>query len=298
LKNSLILGIVILLISILSISAIAQDIPKPKIKTITALGRGIAILNTNPANFKIVRIGVATVRVTLAGEETELKVGVLYLDGDRYVIKDIQTTNTTVSGNIYLNDTQVGSFSLSMTIKGEYEIWFGTLTVSGQTYNAYILGGARPIKAVEIGEKIKELCDAFPVRCREVGSAIGAGIERIKSFCEQNPSDARCVAVFREYCRFHLDDSRCREGLRGYCKYNSQAKQCEEFCEKYPSVCTTTVTSTTTTVATTTTLATTTTTTLAPTTTTQETTTTLPTTTTTEATTTTTTQETTTTTMV
>lgn len=247
----------ILLISILSISAIAQDIPKPKIKTIGVLGRGIAILNTNPANFKIVKIGVATVRVTLLGEETELRVGILYLDEDRYKIKDIQIGNTTASGNIYSNDTQVGSFSLSLTIRGEYEIWFGTLTVSGQTYNAYILEGVRPIKPVEIGEKIKELCENFPVRCKEVGLAIGNTIDKIKGFCNEHPSDARCVAVFREYCRFHLDDSRCREGLKGYCKYNSQAKQCEEFCEKYPSVCAaTTATSlptTTTSLATTTT---------------------------------------------
>jgi hypothetical protein len=256
---------------ILGFLVIAQSaLTKPKIKTIGVLGRGIAVSTTDPSNFKIVKAGVAIVRVTLAGEEMELKVGVLFLDGERYKLKDIQIGNKTASGNIYSNDTQVGNFNLSLVIKGDHEIWFGSLSVGGQNYNAYILEGEHLAKAEEVGEKVEDLCEKFPEKCTEIGRGVARQLcekitdkscrEKIREFCEENPNDARCISIFREYCRSHLEDARCREGLKGYCKVNPQAKQCEEFCEKHPSVCGTTTSTTTTTIATTTTQPTTTTT--------------------------------------
>jgi hypothetical protein len=245
--------------------AIAQTTVKPTIKTIGVLGRGIAVSNTDPSSFKLVKAGIATVRVTLLGEETELKVGVLFLDSERYKLKDIQVGNETASGKIYYNDTQVGSFSLSLAIKGDNEIWYGSLSVNGQSYNVYILEGERPIKAAEVREKIEDLCERFPAKCISIGRGVAAQLcekitdkscrEKIGEFCERYPNDARCVSVFREYCRSHLEDARCREGLKGYCKVNPQANQCEEFCQKYPNVCgkTTTTLETTTTQETTTT---------------------------------------------
>jgi len=225
---------------------IAQTIT-PKIKIIGVLGRGIAVSTADPTSFKIVKAGIATVRVVIMDEETELKVGVLFLDGDKYVLKDIQIGNETVSGNIYSNDTQVGSFNLSLVIRGEHEIWFGSLSVSGQNYNVYVLEGKRPVKPEEVGEKIEDLCEKFPEKCTAIGKGVGgypcekeidkSCREKIREYCEDHPNDARCVSVFREYCRSHLDDARCREGLMGYCKYNPTAKQCEEFCGKHLNVC-------------------------------------------------------------
>lgn len=249
-KNILIVCSIISLLMFSSI-VIAQELPK--IKTIVHLGKGIAISTTDSKDFRLLKVGIATVTTRSAGEESELRVGVLVLDDVRYKLKDIQVGNGTISGSVYLNDTSVGSFEASSIMKGDLEVWVGTLSISGASYNVYILEAPRPIKPRELGEHISETCKGNPERCKVAIKGIGPANcektpeepscrERIKNFCENNPKDQRCVALFRVYCMKHLDDARCREAVKEVCKENKDDERCrmmmlktsEIFCQKNP----------------------------------------------------------------
>lgn len=247
--------IIALIISITIVGGIviAQEKLRPRIKTIATLGKGIAISQTDPKDFKLVKAGIATVRLSLAGEGTELRVGILFLDNERYKLKNITISDGSVSGNVYLNETQVGSFEASSVMKGNLEVWVGTLTINEETWNIYVLEAPRKIKPIELGWKIADLCGTRPDRCKRLIKGIGPSYceitpensscrEKIKNWCEEYPTDQRCIALLRNYCRFHINDSRCRKTLREFCMNNTENEKCrffelkvtEKFCEKYP----------------------------------------------------------------
>jgi len=230
-----------------------------RIKTLGILGKGIAISTTDPEDFKLLKIGVGTVTVELLGEETDLTIGVLFLDDDKFKLKNVEMGNDTASGKVFSDDEEVGSFSVSLTIKNEQEIWHGTLTVNDEDYNIYILEAERQIKPLEFATKVKNLCDEHPEKCSDIAKGIGNRYcekvtdkscrEKIEEFCGEHPDDRRCMAVFRFFCKGNLDDTRCRKELKQFCAENPDDESCEEFCKKFPNVCrffTTTTTSTTT----------------------------------------------------
>ncbi len=227
--------------------------PRPVIKKLAVLGKGIA---TNPADlmdFKIVKIGIGNIKVSLLGEETELMVGVLFLDDDKYKVKDIVLGNGSIEANLYSGDEKVGSISAESVEKGDTEVWVGTIDVSGATYNTYILGAIRKVRAVELAENIHSFCELYPAKCVAVAKGIGNRYceknpkdpscrEKIKTFCKNNPDDQRCKAIFKEYCIDNLDDARCRYALRVYCKNHPDEERCkiflvqttEQYCLKNP----------------------------------------------------------------
>jgi hypothetical protein len=196
---------------------------KPSIKMIGILGKGIASLPSDPLAFKIVKAGVGTVSVSVLGEQTDLTVGILFLDDQKYTLKNISISNGSASANLYINDTQHGSVSLTSVIKGDMEIWAGTLTVDGTSYNTYILGGTRPIKASELKEKVSEYCS-------ENSTDKNCG-GKIQDFCENNPTDTRCLALFKAFClrKNNMDDSRCKEFMAGWCKDKNETEDCKSF---------------------------------------------------------------------
>ena len=201
----------------------SQSMFKPQIKTFGILGKGIASLPSDPLNFKIVKAGVGTVRMTVLDQQTEITAGVLFLDDQRYTLKNIVIGNGSASADIYINDTQHGSLSLTSVIKQETEIWAGTLTLDGTTYNTYIMGGHRAIKATELKEKVSEYCSEN----RTDGNCRG----KIEDFCESNPTDTRCLALFKAYClrKNNMDDSRCREFMLSWCKDKNETEDCRAF---------------------------------------------------------------------
>jgi hypothetical protein len=218
----------VLLVAGLITPAMAQELgrigrPLPRVRVLHMLGTGIAVSTEDPMDFKVIRVGVATVRVL--GEE--LKVGVMFLDGERYKIKDIEVGNGTASGNVYSNDTQVGSFDVTLTIKGKHHVWVGTLEVNGESYNVYVLEVSRPVKPLEAAEKIENLCERFPVKCTRIAKGIAK--ERVKDFCEEHPGDERCIALFREFCKNNPHDVRCRYALKKYCENKPTSEECLRF---------------------------------------------------------------------
>jgi hypothetical protein len=201
----------------------SQSMFRPQIKTFGILGSGIASLPSDPLNFKIAKLGVGTVRLIVLDQQTELTVGVLFLDDQRYTLKNIAIGNGSASADIYINDTQHGSLSLTSVIKGNMEIWAGTLTLDGTTYNTYILGGYRPIKAAELKEKVSEYCSE-----NRTDRNCGGNME---AFCESNPTDTRCLALFKAYCLRgnNMDDSRCRQYMLTWCKDRNETEECRAF---------------------------------------------------------------------
>jgi len=156
------------------------------------------------------------------GEYTDITIGVMYLDDQKYVLKDVMISNGSVTAKVYLNETTVGSLSASSVIKGGAEVWAGTLSVSGATYYLYILEASRPIKPAELKEKVKEYCS-------ETGDRNCTS--NIDEFCANNPTDTRCLALFKAYCltRNNMDDSRCRELMNRLCQNNSESENCTAF---------------------------------------------------------------------
>ena len=241
------------IVVILALSGIAiAQMPHPKIKALHVLGEGIAISASNPSDFKVLRIGMAKISVNTAGTDNELIVGILQLDDMKYALKNIVVTNGTASADVYLNNTQVGSLSLNLVVKPGRDIWYGTITASGSSYNSYIVQAKRNIKASEAAGHVKDLCSDNPEKCKELAKGLGSACNRtdnkdcrdkIEDYCKKNPTDRRCVFAFREYCAKHTDDQRCVSELKAFCSKNASADRCKDFCQKFKRACGTSTTS-------------------------------------------------------
>ncbi len=218
---------IVLAIAVVAISAVfaqelgSQAFPKPKIDRLAVVGKGLAVLSGDPNSFKLVKVGVAGVNVVLEGEQASLLVGVMDLDGERLRIRNITLTNSSVSGNLYRNDTLVGSFNIASVDKGDETVWYGSMTLDGQSYNLYILSVHRAPKPLELRDKVADYCREHPrdANCRE----------KIHEFCENNPTDARCEALFRAFCLNNTNDERCRYEFKKFCKENPDSDECARF---------------------------------------------------------------------
>lgn len=199
----------------------------PSIKALTILGKGIATNPSDPMDFMTLRVGIGTIQATVSGEEKDYTRGVLYLDDVKYTLNGIEMGDGKATGNIYSGDSLVGSFDVSSVMKGDVEIWAGTLTLNSVTYNAYVIEGVRQIKASELGEKISDYCRANgnDTNCRQIMA---------NNYCQNNPNDSRCKEVFRDYCLSgnNLDDTRCREYIKERCNSTPNDTGCVEFALK------------------------------------------------------------------
>lgn len=243
-KKLFALAIALLVIGVLAVaSASAQQNVRARIKTLGAFGNGLAVSQDNSMEFELIKVGIAGVKVGLADEETSVKVGILHFGEDNYRLKDIVIGNGSVTANIYLNDTQVGSISLNSYPKGDKEVWAGTLELNGETYNAYVLQANRVVKPLEKAEKAFEYCKNNPEKCKAVMKAVGQIVcdpvtdgncrDRIRNFCEQYPDDNRCKALRLAQCKFNLEDADCRAEIMGVCRNNATETACQRLGEVY-----------------------------------------------------------------
>ena len=186
------------------------------------MGRGIAVNPSEMMDFKVLRVGVGKVALPLrnltenttgSGDfETRcvnrtvgercfplLRIGVMFIDGEKYLLKRLDVTNESASGVLVQNRTEVGSFTMVKVRKGEHDVWVGTLNVSGASYFAYVLGVEHPLRMWrEAGRELGKRCGPMepPVapaelkRCRQQGGRIV--IERGADGCPLAP---RCVNV-------------------------------------------------------------------------------------------------------
>ncbi len=213
----------ILVLSTLAVIAAAQPNVTTtghaiRIKALAILGKGIASNPSDPMDFMIVKFGIGKIRVS---NGTVFSVGVLKLDDDRYRLRQIMIEDDHATGKIYSNGSEVGSFDMSSVMKGETEVWAGTMDLNGVTYNTYVIEGVRPIRPSELKDKVVEYCRTHEdANCRD----------RLKNYCENHPRDSRCVALFRAYCmNGHMDDIRCRQEFSRFCKEHPKNAHCIPF---------------------------------------------------------------------
>lgn len=212
---------------ILSVPAFAQSTASVKYNQLYVLGKGLAVNPSNNMDIDIVSIGVAQVLVNVKGSITNVTIGVMNFQNKTYVLKGLSITDSAISGNIYLNDSSVGSFSLGLITKPTDDIWTGIMVLS-QTYNVYILEAHRAYTPSESSATIASYCkNANDTNC--TGS--------IEDFCKSNPNDSKCVSLENNYCKDNLQDSRCRQELSSYCQKNASAIPCVSLCQKYPGEC-------------------------------------------------------------
>jgi hypothetical protein len=247
LKKEIIILSAILILAVLCVAA-AADAPKAKIKTIGLLGRGLMISPSDPKVFMIAKIGLADVEVDTDGNISEQKIGIFFADNQSYRIRDVSIGDGESSGSLYRNGTKVGSFDVTSVMKGDVEIWVGTLVLDGNTWNLYILEAERAFKITEVAEKISEFCQGNPERCNGIGPTVCGDANssscrlKIANWCESHPSDQRCTALLNNYCKSNLDDGRCRQELKEFCANNTDDEKCrtlelktsEQYCLKFP----------------------------------------------------------------
>lgn len=213
----------LLVLSMFVVPAFAQisviSAQSVSIRSYVILGKGIAASPTDPMDFMIVKFGLGKVRYAI--NDTEAMIGVLKLDDESYRLREVVVEDSKATGKIYSNSSEVGSFEVSSVMKGDIEMWAGTMTL-GSTYNLYVMEGVRPVRASELNEKVVEYCNtAEDANCRD----------RLGNYCENNPEDTRCRALFRAYCLKddNMDDTRCREEFRNWCSENPTNANCIPF---------------------------------------------------------------------
>ncbi|MCX6817798.1 MAG: hypothetical protein NTU57_02990 [Candidatus Aenigmarchaeota archaeon] len=237
-KKLFVMAIALLVIGVTGAAVMADETlgsqgqARVKIHTMGALGYGIATSQSNAMDFEMIKVGIAGVSVTDAnGTETIVKTGVLHFGETKYRLKDVVIGNGTATANVYdvNGTTQLGSLSLNSYVKGNGEVWAGSLTLNGVTYNAYVIQAPKVWKAEEVADNVKDYCKNNPVKCKATIKAVGGIIcdpekegiscaDKIKTFCEQNPTDNRCKVVNWAYCKLHLDDANCRADIIEKCK--------------------------------------------------------------------------------
>jgi len=156
----------------------------PKIQQIFFAGTGIAVDPNDKLDFRYIRIIGGRVLVpqkniseqssnssdlevyclnTTEGVQrcfTLVRAGLLYLDNDRYTLRQIDFNNDSATASIYSNGTEVGSMALVRVMKLGRRMWVGTLTVNDTDYFAYILGADNPLLIGNTaGEKAQGVSD-------------------------------------------------------------------------------------------------------------------------------------------
>jgi hypothetical protein len=154
---------------------------KAQIHQIFFTGNGIAVNPDDKLDFKYIRIIAGRVLVppsnisenssnspdlevtcvNITAKErcfTLVRAGVLFLDKEKYTLRELDVDNDSATASIYKNDSEVGSIALVKVVKMGRNVWVGTLTISGTTYYAYILGLHHPL---EIAEKVEEKADTW-----------------------------------------------------------------------------------------------------------------------------------------
>jgi len=203
-------------------------------RSVHFLGKGIAVNPANPLqDVHIITMGAADVEVDEDNNVTNVSLGVLNLQNSSYLLKNLAIGDGTVKGDVFMrpysNGTDVGGFNVSLLGRATGDLWTGTLTINGQTWNVYLLEGKRKQTPEEEKNSVGEYCSTHPTdgTCRR-------GIE---NFCESNPQNERCVELMQKFCKTHLGDATCRQALRDFCTKHADNDKCETYCRRFPAIC-------------------------------------------------------------
>lgn len=228
--------------------AVEQRAPRPELQTLGLAGMGIAVSSGNASDFRFVRIGIATVRVPVLDQETEVSAGALLMDDVRYNLRDISIGTGRLSASIFAagrlgesirsGDQKIGTLDLALRPKSGMEVWVGKITLDGVSLNLYILQPSRPPNPMEYGRDVRSHCETNPSACQGVApsgcdpSQPGCRAE-IEQYCASNQNDTRCYALQRSHCTGNPNDVRCRNTEVP----SHMAAQLTTFCQQKPNLC-------------------------------------------------------------
>ena len=215
----------------------SQNLPMPVITRLAGEGSGLAVNAADATDFGPIKIVAAKLNAVANGNSTEVERGAINFNDENLKLSDLVLGNSSISGNINRNGTQVGSLSISSVVKNGKTFWYGTMTLDGKTYNLYIVGLRREIKAEELKHEVQDFCENNPTDARCMGG--------LKGLCNQNPDSENCKQIFRESCIEHPGDERCRTAFQDFCHNNSTVSNstaCQwfadnsnkPFCETHP----------------------------------------------------------------
>jgi hypothetical protein len=217
------------------------------------VGSGIAVSESDAFDFMHARAVIGAVKVKAAVDDNCVggdgncigggfvvkRVGVLTLDDKKYHLKDIAVAEDEISAEVYgpITDTNAGSavvgeIKVKRFEKPGKDVWAGNMVLNGKAFNVYFIGVKRDFKKAEITEKIGEQCKNNPddARCKNIVAECARNTEqcgeRVKAYCEANPTSARCLQLKKLYCLKNATDERCREYLKGLCEKYPKLAHC------------------------------------------------------------------------
>jgi hypothetical protein len=184
------------IISIIFVASLAAAVSVDKVQVI---GRGIVVNPSDVADFSFLKIVIANVIVEELDNE-EFGLGVMFLDEDKYKLKDVEAGEDSASADVYSGEDNVGTIKLTRISKPGGEVWAGILSIHGTDKFAYVLTAKREFDDDEKKGKIGEFCSENPEKCAADARQV----------CQTNPDSEPCRKVLRQYCAENPDDVRCR----------------------------------------------------------------------------------------
>jgi len=216
--------VALLLAIIFSATASAQAAGKPVVKKLFLGAKGILIGSDDPMDIHSSKIIAAKFKIAYESISEEVNFGVLYVDNEKYKLKDIQADPESFLANIYdKNNVLVGNVYLAPVETPGILVWAGNVSVNNTSYNGYYLQYRAEVKPAQIVNNIAEYCKEHPEdekcykfeKCKEDPEACKAEIAR---FCKLNPDSEKCKELWKGFCLRNLDDVRCREFLKKKCE--------------------------------------------------------------------------------
>jgi len=222
-----------------------QDLPRtvPTTSSVQAVfftGTGIAVNPQDKLDFKYVNVIVGRVLVPSSSVSEDsstspdlevkctnstgtgkcfvfVRAGLLYLDKDRYTLRNVDFDDESATATLYGNGTEVGSLSVIKVDKTGRAIWVGTVTVRNLNYYTYILGtnNSLLISSADLQDKvdnIKACGQKLPsvnvteiANCKKNGGRIYIG--RGEDGCPMAPAcvTANCTKVTAISVRERID---------------------------------------------------------------------------------------------
>ncbi len=220
---------------------LAQASPAAKsISRLHLVGNGLAINAEDAMDFMHAKVSVGAVKIRNEDENSEegfdvKRVGVLFLDGEKYVLRGLAVEEGEISGDVYAfeEDSSIGSFYVALHEKPGQDVWAGELSMNGVLYNIYFVGVKRNFKPAEMAEKVSnyceenfedEKCSKAVGQCKENPRACRA---KVLNFCKDNPEDEKCIDLQSTYCLKNASDIRCREHLLERCREDPEQLFCK-----------------------------------------------------------------------
>ncbi|MEM4662530.1 MAG: Kazal-type serine protease inhibitor family protein [Candidatus Diapherotrites archaeon] len=209
---------VFILLGILIPFSVAQGGGSFEIKNIHISAKGILVNADDTLDIHSSRIISASFRAVIPYNESQekLKTGILVFDKLKYILKDIEATNSAFSANIYDKNLLVGSISLIYVDTPEAIVWAGKASIKDKTYYAYYLQYSTVFRPVEQVKNVKEYCSnkTNAEECKKV------------NYCEQNPNSEDCNELWKGYCLNNVSDVRCKQYLKKLCEENPALDFC------------------------------------------------------------------------